>query len=104
MERANNCCSFLDYRCHPWSNRASNFEASLKMIQITKYCDQKVGILGFGATGVSAAESLSKGGANVLIWDDHWKRRCFAVRSGFRVIDFSLEGLDGLDLLQWLLQ
>ena len=69
------------------------------MIQITKYCGQKVGILGFGATGVSAAESLSKGGANVLIWDDHWKRRCFAVRSGFRVIDFSLEGLSDLDLL-----
>ena len=36
------------------------------MIQITKYCGQKVGILGFGATGVSAAESLSKYAAGEL--------------------------------------
>jgi UDP-N-acetylmuramoylalanine--D-glutamate ligase len=69
------------------------------MIRITKHRGHKVGILGFGATGLSAAESLNKGGADVLVWDDHQPRRCFAARSGFAIIDFCIEGLGDLDLL-----
>ncbi len=57
------------------------------MIAATGYADKRVAVLGLGRTGLSAARSLRKGGAQVIAWDDDEKRREVAAEAGFACQD-----------------
>ena len=48
------------------------------MIVSDQYKNQTVVVFGLGKTGVITVKSLSKGGANVLAWDDNIKARRLA--------------------------
>ena len=70
MEGVHNCRPILDYCCHTRSCGFSHFKASLIMIDVTKHSGKNIGVLGLGATGISAAENLNRDGASVFAWDD----------------------------------
>ena len=41
-----------------------------RMIPVTAYPDQRVGVLGLGRSGLAAARALQAGGAVPVCWDD----------------------------------
>ena len=69
------------------------------MINVRKYRGKNVGVLGLGATGISAAENLTRAGARVSAWDDSAQRCHLAITCGFSIVNFIQEGLGHLDCL-----
>ncbi len=71
----------------------------MKMIQVRKYRGKNVGVLGLGATGLSAAQNLAKAGASVSAWDDSSERCGLAIGRGFSIKNFAQEGLGNIVFL-----
>ena len=45
------------------------------MIQVTKYRNQRIAVLGLAKSGVAAIRALKEGGADILAWDDNADNR-----------------------------
>ncbi len=70
------------------------------MIPVRGYKGRKVGILGLGRSGLSAARALIAGGAEVTAWDDDQVPRAAAKAEGLTLGDLSRTGtLEGLAAL-----
>ena len=69
------------------------------MIDVTKHSGKNVGVLGLGATGISAAENLTRDGASVSAWDDSAERRRLATGRDITITNFVQKGLGHLDFL-----
>lgn len=70
------------------------------MIPVRGMDGARVGILGLGRSGLSAAAALRAGGAEPLCWDDSPEGRAKAEAAGHEVRDLSEPGaVDGLDRL-----
>lgn len=69
------------------------------MIVIENYRDQTVAVYGLGRSGLSAAESLVAGGAQVLAWDDDPDRREAARAVGAVPVEPTREGWRGIRAL-----
>jgi len=63
------------------------------MIPVPGFEGERVGILGLGRSGLSAARALSAGGAHPVCWDDNPHQREAAAREGFEVADLSRPGV-----------
>jgi len=61
------------------------------MIPVRGYKGHKVGVLGLGRSGLSAARALVAGGAEVLCWDDGARARESAEAEGLSLVDLSRE-------------
>ncbi|MEP6342863.1 MAG: UDP-N-acetylmuramoyl-L-alanine--D-glutamate ligase [Maricaulaceae bacterium] len=59
------------------------------MIVAHSYKGQTIAIFGLGRTGLSAAKSLTQGGARVWAWDDNEATRTAAVAAGVAVTDLT---------------
>ncbi len=59
------------------------------MIPVQGVQGQKIGVLGLGRSGLSAARALRDGGADVVVWDDNTEARRHAGDEGFAVADLS---------------
>lgn len=57
------------------------------MIPVQGVSDARIGVLGLGRSGLSAARALRAGGAHVLAWDDNEDARAIATKEGFDVQD-----------------
>lgn len=57
------------------------------MIPAVGYAGRRVGVLGFGRSGVAAARALAAGGAEPVIWDDGEASRARAAAEGLAVAD-----------------
>ena len=60
------------------------------MIVAHTFKGQKIAVFGLGRTGVSAALSLAKGGADVHAWDDREPARKDAEAQGVPIKDLTL--------------
>ena len=69
------------------------------MIDVTKHSGKNIGVLGLGATGISAAENLNRDGASVFAWDDSLQRRHLAMGRDIRITNFFQKGVGHLDFL-----
>lgn len=69
------------------------------MIPVKGYRGRKVGVLGLGRSGLSAAHALREGGADVVCWDDSDTAREVAAEAGFVLADFAKGGVEGLETL-----
>lgn len=63
------------------------------MIPVPGFEGARVGILGLGRSGLSAARALGAGGAHPVCWDDNPQQREAAEREGFEVADLSRQGV-----------
>ena len=68
------------------------------MIPVRGYEGLRVGVLGLGRSGLSAARALQAGGAQVLAWDDSAEARAAAAQQGLTCTDLSRE-MDGMAAL-----
>ncbi len=68
------------------------------MIPVVGYDGLKVGVLGLGRSGLSAARALQAGGATPICWDDNPEARATAEAEGFECRDLTRE-MDELALL-----
>ena len=59
------------------------------MIPVRGYKGVRVAVLGLGRSGRIAAQALSVGGADVLVWDDHEATRDKAAAEGVNVTDLT---------------
>ena len=59
------------------------------MIKAASYQGQTLAVFGLGRTGITAALSLSKGGAEVWAWDDNEAARAAAAEQGVAVKDLN---------------
>jgi len=64
------------------------------MIEITSFRQQRVAVMGLARSGLTAAEALKRGGADVLAWDDSAEKRAEASARGLPVVDLSSADLD----------
>ncbi|MBZ0122779.1 MAG: UDP-N-acetylmuramoyl-L-alanine--D-glutamate ligase [Roseovarius sp.] len=62
------------------------------MIPVTGFQGERIGILGLGRSGLSAARALGAGGAHPVCWDDNPAQREMAAREGFDVADLMRPG------------
>ena len=69
------------------------------MIPARGYSGRKVGVLGLGRSGLSAARALLAGGAEVFCWDDNEAVRDVAGDEGFELSEFARGRVEGLDVL-----
>ncbi|MDG1739035.1 MAG: UDP-N-acetylmuramoyl-L-alanine--D-glutamate ligase [Paracoccaceae bacterium] len=69
------------------------------MIPVKGYHGKKIGVLGLGRSGMTAARALREGGADVVCWDDSESSRDAAVAEGFELSEFAKGGVDDLDIL-----
>ncbi len=70
------------------------------MIPVSGYEGARVAVLGLGRSGLSAARSLTAGGAEVSVWDDGKNGRDAAEAEGLNLADLSRPGaLDGMACL-----
>ena len=69
------------------------------MIDLSRCKAQRVAVMGLGKSGLAAARALSKGGAQVLAWDDGPASRKAAEQQGFELTDLSMVSFDGLSAL-----
>ena len=63
------------------------------MIPVSGYAGQRVGVLGLGRSGLSAARSLRAGGAEALCWDDNAEARARAEAEGFDCIELAKDAV-----------
>lgn len=59
------------------------------MIPVQGVTGQRIGVLGLGRSGLSAARALRAGGADVVVWDDNPTARARAEAEGFTVVDLA---------------
>ncbi|MEX0280371.1 MAG: UDP-N-acetylmuramoyl-L-alanine--D-glutamate ligase [Arenibacterium sp.] len=70
------------------------------MIPVQGFSGARVGVLGLGRSGLSAALALQAGGAQPLCWDDNEAARERALRHGLLIEDLAVTGaMDGLAAL-----
>ncbi len=69
------------------------------MIIAHSFKGQRIAIFGLGRTGLSAAKSLMRGGADVMAWDDNEAARHAASEAGIPVIDLRAADWDMIDAL-----
>lgn len=70
------------------------------MIPVQGVQGQKIGVLGLGRSGLSAARALREGGADVLCWDDNPAARVAASDEGFDIAELGKgAALDGMHAL-----
>jgi len=69
------------------------------MIPVFTFAGEKVGIVGLGKSGLSAAAALKAGGAKVCVWDDNADARKKAVDAGWPLLDVQAERLDVVALI-----
>ncbi|MEM9580602.1 MAG: UDP-N-acetylmuramoyl-L-alanine--D-glutamate ligase [Pseudomonadota bacterium] len=69
------------------------------MIAVQGYSGKRVGVLGLGRSGLSAARALRAGGATPICWDDNDAARSKALDEGFEVVRLSGQTLADLSLL-----
>ncbi|WP_111731922.1 UDP-N-acetylmuramoyl-L-alanine--D-glutamate ligase [Roseovarius amoyensis] len=62
------------------------------MIPVSGFEGARVGVLGLGRSGLSAARALGAGDAHPVCWDDNPQQREAAEREGFEVADLSRPG------------
>ncbi|MEO1550407.1 MAG: UDP-N-acetylmuramoyl-L-alanine--D-glutamate ligase [Pseudomonadota bacterium] len=62
------------------------------MIPVRGYKDHRVAVLGLGRSGLTAAQALRAGGADVVAWDDGAPARDRATQEGFEVADLTKPG------------
>lgn len=66
------------------------------MIVNEAYKDKTIGVFGLARSGISVVESLAKGGANVLAWDDNEKTRKQVGINLTNLYEHDFSKLDGL--------
>jgi UDP-N-acetylmuramoylalanine--D-glutamate ligase len=59
------------------------------VIPLRAYAGQRVGVLGLGRSGLSAARALRAGGAEPVCWDDNEAARSTAAAEGFEIADLT---------------
>ena len=69
------------------------------MIKAATFNGQNIAVFGLGRTGVSAALSLAKGGANVQAWDDNEAARENAAKEGVTISDLTDADWAGFEAL-----
>ncbi|HUK60867.1 MAG TPA: UDP-N-acetylmuramoyl-L-alanine--D-glutamate ligase [Stellaceae bacterium] len=69
------------------------------MIEVSRFRNESVAILGLARSGLAAAKALQKGGARVLAWDDAEKRRIEALETGVPLTDLTAADLRGVRAL-----
>lgn len=69
------------------------------MIPVQGYKGARVGVLGLGRSGLSAARALREGGATAICWDDNEASRSVAEGEGFEAAKLTGQTMAGLDLL-----
>ena len=70
------------------------------MIPVQGVTGKRIGVLGLGRSGLSAARALRAGGAEVLVWDDGTEARRRAGDEGFEVADLAKPRvMEGLSML-----
>ncbi|MGB0670805.1 MAG: UDP-N-acetylmuramoyl-L-alanine--D-glutamate ligase [Rhodospirillales bacterium] len=69
------------------------------MLTVGLYANQKVGVLGLGKSGLSAARALRDGGAEVIAWDDGAAAREKAEKAGFKLTDLSADDAPSITVL-----
>jgi len=67
------------------------------MIIAHSFKGKTIAIFGLGRTGLTAAKSLIRGGANILAWDDHEAARIKAVALGIPLTDLKTVDWDMVD-------
>jgi UDP-N-acetylmuramoylalanine--D-glutamate ligase len=70
------------------------------MIPVFTFAGQRVGVMGLGKSGLSAAAALKAGGAMVSVWDDKPEQRTAATAAGWALLDPNASRLD-LAALIW---
>jgi len=69
------------------------------MIDLTGYQGKTIGVLGLGRSGLSAARTLNRCGAEVWAWDDDAGARSRALGEGFEPVDLAGRDLTAVDTL-----
>ncbi len=69
------------------------------MIEAGTFKEKTIAVFGLGRSGITAALSLQKGGANVLAWDDNKTSQKMAKDLGVRVKDLSKANWKKIDEL-----
>jgi UDP-N-acetylmuramoylalanine--D-glutamate ligase len=69
------------------------------MIAVSTFRNQRVAVLGLARSGMTAAEALKDGGAEVLAWDDNAEKRAQATARGVPVVDLGSADLGGVKAL-----
>ncbi|MSO98239.1 MAG: UDP-N-acetylmuramoyl-L-alanine--D-glutamate ligase [Rhodospirillaceae bacterium] len=64
------------------------------MIPVFTFAGQRVGVMGLGKSGLSAAAALKAGGAKVAVWDDKPEQRKIATTAGWDLLDANADRLD----------
>ncbi len=70
------------------------------MVPVFTYAGQRVGVMGLGKSGLSAAAALKAGGAYVCVWDDKAEAREKAKSAGWELMDVDAAHLD-VSLIVW---
>ena len=69
------------------------------MIEVTRYRNESIAVMGLARSGLAAAEALARGGAHVMAWDDAPARREAAAAAGVPIVDLTTADLDGVRAL-----
>lgn len=70
------------------------------MVPVFTFAGQRVGVMGLGKSGLSAAAALKAGGAHVFVWDDKPEARKAATAAGWALLDTDAKNLDVV-LIVW---
>ncbi len=71
------------------------------MIDVSAFCGQRIGVMGLGKTGLSAAMALLRAGVDVWAWDDNQVSRNNAESFGIQPVDLNAVSLQGVDFIIW---
>tara|TARA_R110000868_G_scaffold164394_2_gene397042 strand:+ start:1165 stop:2556 length:1392 start_codon:yes stop_codon:yes gene_type:complete len=71
------------------------------MIPALRYAGERVVVMGLGKSGLSAAESLRAGGADVSVWDDQPTQLAQVTARGFTAFDGAQSDFSGTRALVW---
>src|SRR5579863_8812288 len=69
------------------------------MIDVTRFRNESIAVLGLARSGLAAAEALKRGGARVLAWDDMPAKREAAAARGVTIADLANADLSGVKAL-----
>ena len=69
------------------------------MISVSAFSGKTVAVMGLGKSGLSAAEALAEGGAQVWAWDDSADNRNTAAQSGVMLTDIYQEDWGDIETL-----
>ncbi len=69
------------------------------MIPVFTFAGSRVGVMGLGKSGLSAAAALKAGGAHVLVWDDKPEQRAAATAANWELLDVQSKHLDVVALI-----